>query len=134
MKDVLAISAKQTHLLIENNDIYTEEYGEVRDPGRLSEAAGLIAKGSAPHVEQAVQAAYQAFQSWRKAARQERRSLLLQAATALEDSIRTAEVRDLRGRAGMDAEVSTAAELGALVTKEFQRWGEVIRRNNIRAE
>lgn len=48
--------------------------------------------------------------------------------------IRTAEVRELLGKGGMDAEASTPAELGAQVAKDFPRWGEVIRRNNITAD
>ena len=48
--------------------------------------------------------------------------------------IRTPEVRELLGRGGMDAEASTPAELGAQVAKDFPRWGEVIRRNNITAD
>lgn len=44
------------------------------------------------------------------------------------------EVRDILGKGGMDAAFSTPAELGAVATKDYPRWGEVIRRNNIVAE
>jgi tripartite-type tricarboxylate transporter receptor subunit TctC len=44
------------------------------------------------------------------------------------------EIRDLLGRAGMDATASTTEELGALSVKDYPRWGEVIRRNGITAE
>jgi len=44
------------------------------------------------------------------------------------------EIRDLLGRAGMDAAASTMDELGALSAKDYPRWGEVIRRNGITAE
>ena len=44
------------------------------------------------------------------------------------------EIRDLLGRAGMDAAASTTDELGALSVKDYPRWGEVIRRNGITAE
>jgi tripartite-type tricarboxylate transporter receptor subunit TctC len=44
------------------------------------------------------------------------------------------EVRDLLGRAGMDAAASTSDELTAVVNKDFPRWGEVIKRNGITAE
>ena len=44
------------------------------------------------------------------------------------------EIRDLLGRAGMDAAASTTEELGALSVKDYPRWGEVIRRNGITAE
>lgn len=44
------------------------------------------------------------------------------------------EVRDLLGRAGLDASTSTPDELTALVKKDYPRWDEVIKRNNITAE
>lgn len=44
------------------------------------------------------------------------------------------EVRETLGKAGMDAAWSTPAELGGIVTKDYARWGEVIRRNGITAE
>ncbi|MCU0942841.1 MAG: tripartite tricarboxylate transporter substrate binding protein [Hydrogenophaga sp.] len=48
--------------------------------------------------------------------------------------IRTNEVRELLGKGGMDAAASTPDELGQQVRKDFPRWGEVIRRNGIKAE
>jgi tripartite-type tricarboxylate transporter receptor subunit TctC len=44
------------------------------------------------------------------------------------------EVRETLGKAGMDAAWSTPKELGDIVVKDYARWGEVIRRNNISAE
>jgi len=44
------------------------------------------------------------------------------------------EIRDLLGRAGMDAAASSMDELGALSAKDYPRWGEVIRRNGITAD
>ena len=44
------------------------------------------------------------------------------------------EVRDILGKGGMDAAFSTPAELGAVVAKDYPRWGEVIRRHHIVAE
>jgi len=48
--------------------------------------------------------------------------------------LRLPEVRDVLGRAGMDAEASTPDELNQLVSKDYPRWGEVIKRNGITAE
>jgi tripartite-type tricarboxylate transporter receptor subunit TctC len=48
--------------------------------------------------------------------------------------LRLPEVRDLLGRAGMDAAASTPEELSQLVGKDYPRWGEVIQRNGITAE
>jgi tripartite-type tricarboxylate transporter receptor subunit TctC len=44
------------------------------------------------------------------------------------------EVREILGRAGLDADSSTPAELSAVVAKDYQRWGDVIKRNSIAAE
>jgi tripartite-type tricarboxylate transporter receptor subunit TctC len=44
------------------------------------------------------------------------------------------EIRDLLGRAGMDAATSSPDELTTLVNKDYPRWGEVIKRNAITAE
>ncbi len=48
--------------------------------------------------------------------------------------LRLPEVRELLGRAGMDAATSTPEELSQLAGKDFPRWGEVIRRNGITAD
>jgi tripartite-type tricarboxylate transporter receptor subunit TctC len=44
------------------------------------------------------------------------------------------EIRDLFGRAGMDAATSTTDELTSVVAKDYPRWGEVIKRNGITAD
>jgi len=44
------------------------------------------------------------------------------------------EVREVLGKAGMDAASSTPDELMAVVHKDYPRWGAVIRRNGIAAE
>ena len=48
--------------------------------------------------------------------------------------LKTPEVREQLGRAGLDASVSTPEELGAIVHKDYPRWGSVIKRNGISAE
>ncbi len=48
--------------------------------------------------------------------------------------LRLPEVREVLGRAGLDAAASTPAELSAVVNKDFPRWGAVIKRNGISAE
>jgi tripartite-type tricarboxylate transporter receptor subunit TctC len=48
--------------------------------------------------------------------------------------MRLPEIKDLLGRAGMDAAASTTDELTALVAKDYPRWGEVIRRNGVKPE
>jgi tripartite-type tricarboxylate transporter receptor subunit TctC len=48
--------------------------------------------------------------------------------------LRQADIRDLLGRAGLDAAASTPDELGAISQKDYPRWGAVIKRNGITAE
>ncbi|MUG69935.1 MULTISPECIES: aldehyde dehydrogenase family protein [Paenibacillus] len=73
------------HLLINNEDVETGQYTEVKDPGRYTDVVGLVAKGTVQHVEQAVQAAHQAFASWRQTSLEERSALFMQAAKLLEE-------------------------------------------------
>ena len=48
--------------------------------------------------------------------------------------LRQAEVKDILGKAGMDASASTPAELTAIVAKDYPRWGSVIRTKQISAD
>jgi len=48
--------------------------------------------------------------------------------------IRSTEVKDLLGRAGMDAAASSVDELTQITQKDYPRWGDVIKRNNISAD
>ena len=54
--------------------------------------------------------------------------------TELAAIVSSAEVRELLGKAGMDASSSCAQELGAIVGRDYPRWGNVIRSRNITAE
>ncbi len=44
------------------------------------------------------------------------------------------EVKSVLSRAGLDSASSTPAELATVVTRDYQRWGAVIKRNAISAE
>jgi tripartite-type tricarboxylate transporter receptor subunit TctC len=44
------------------------------------------------------------------------------------------EVKSALDKQGLDAASSTPAELKTLMAKDHQRWGEIIRKRNIRAE
>lgn len=48
--------------------------------------------------------------------------------------LRHPEVKDVLGKAGMDASASSPAELTAVVAKDYPRWGTVIRTKKISAE
>jgi tripartite-type tricarboxylate transporter receptor subunit TctC len=54
--------------------------------------------------------------------------------TEMATILRQPEVKDILGKAGMDASASTPAELAAIVTKDYPRWGTVIRTKQITAE
>jgi tripartite-type tricarboxylate transporter receptor subunit TctC len=54
--------------------------------------------------------------------------------TEISGILKLPEISDLLKRAGMDASGSTTEELTQLVSKDYPRWGEVIRRNGITAE
>jgi tripartite-type tricarboxylate transporter receptor subunit TctC len=44
------------------------------------------------------------------------------------------EVKEVLGKAGLDAASSTPDELASVVSKDYPRWGAVIKRNSISAE
>jgi tripartite-type tricarboxylate transporter receptor subunit TctC len=48
--------------------------------------------------------------------------------------LRQPEVKDILGKAGMDATASSPTELGAIVAKDYPRWGTVIRTKQITAD
>ncbi|KIL37361.1 aldehyde dehydrogenase [Cohnella kolymensis] len=100
-------------MLINNQDVPTDSYAEVRDPGRLTDVVGEVAQGTAQHVEQAVQAAHQAYQTWHKTDLTERSELLLKAASLLEAEASTFAPLIAR-ESGMIPSV-TLAEIGGAV-------------------
>ena len=75
----------KVNLFIDNEDIETDQYTEVTDPGRLSDVIGEVANGTVHHVDKAVRGAHQAYLSWRKVPLMERVSLVLKAADRLEE-------------------------------------------------
>jgi tripartite-type tricarboxylate transporter receptor subunit TctC len=48
--------------------------------------------------------------------------------------LRLPEVKEILGKAGLDAVASTPSELGAIVAKDYPRWGTVIRTKQISAD
>jgi tripartite-type tricarboxylate transporter receptor subunit TctC len=54
--------------------------------------------------------------------------------TEIASILQLPEVKDLLGKAGLDAESSTPEALQAVVVKDYPRWGAVIKRNSITAE
>jgi tripartite-type tricarboxylate transporter receptor subunit TctC len=54
--------------------------------------------------------------------------------TEISAILRSAEIRELLGKAGMDAAASTPGELDALSKKDYPLWGQVIKSKNITAD
>jgi tripartite-type tricarboxylate transporter receptor subunit TctC len=54
--------------------------------------------------------------------------------TEIATILRQNDVREILGKAGMDASASSPAELASIVTKDYPRWGTVIRTKKISAE
>lgn len=75
------------NLLINNQDIETNDYSKVKDPGYLTNTVGYVAQGNPEHVNQAVNAAHQAFLIWRDMSLEERSRLLLETADVLQSKI-----------------------------------------------
>ena len=48
--------------------------------------------------------------------------------------LRQADVKEILGKAGLDAVASTPSELAAIVAKDYPRWGNVIRTKQISAD
>jgi acyl-CoA reductase-like NAD-dependent aldehyde dehydrogenase len=70
------VQVKEIQLLINNQDISTDKYVEVRDPGRLTDVVGKVAQATVEHVNEAVESAHKAFQSWRHTTLDERIEVL----------------------------------------------------------
>jgi acyl-CoA reductase-like NAD-dependent aldehyde dehydrogenase len=73
-------------LFINNSDVPGESYFELNDPGRLNEVVARVATASATQANDAVLAANDAFQVWRKTDVRERIERLIAAADALAQS------------------------------------------------
>ena len=54
--------------------------------------------------------------------------------TEISAILRQADVKEMLGKAGMDATASTPNDLSAIVAKDYPRWGNVIRTKKISAE
>jgi acyl-CoA reductase-like NAD-dependent aldehyde dehydrogenase len=70
------VQVKEIQLLINNQEIATDKYVEVRDPGRLTDVVGRVAQATVEHVNMAVEAAHSAFQTWRHTTLEERLEVL----------------------------------------------------------
>jgi len=72
-------------LIIGGERVHTSGKIESRNPAKPAQVVGVHQKAGAEHAEQAVQAALQAFESWRLVSAEERASLLLGAAALIRE-------------------------------------------------
>jgi len=52
----------------------------------------------------------------------------------VQKALATPEVREALGKQGMEELTSTPAELRALMSRDYERWGEIVKANGIKAE
>lgn len=79
------MTLQNVDLLIDNEDVKTSAYAEIRDPGRFADVVGTVAQATVEDVDRAVSAAHRAFRQWRRTSLEERSELLLKAAQIMED-------------------------------------------------
>ncbi len=100
-------------LLIDNKEIPTQQYAQVRDPGKLTDIVGTVAIGTGADVDQAVTAAHKAFLSWRNVDVKERIEKILATVAVLEDSMSELVPLLVREHGGMLWEAETDFLKGA---------------------
>jgi acyl-CoA reductase-like NAD-dependent aldehyde dehydrogenase len=100
-------------LLINNEEVFTDNYLDVRDPGDLSTVVGQVALGNKEHVDQAVRAAHAAFLTWREKDVEERKALLAQVAKVVQEASSKYKELLVREHGGILWEAETDFMLGA---------------------
>jgi len=83
----LTVMVEQVEMWINNSEVPASNYYEIKDPGRLTDVVARVAKGTVEDADHAVEAAHNAFLSWRKLDVGERIQAVLAAAKVLEESI-----------------------------------------------
>lgn len=82
--NVRQVDVKQVELWINQEDVKTDAYKDVVDPGKITEVVGRVAQGNVAHVDLAVKSAHEAFLTWRDTPVEERARLLVEAANIFE--------------------------------------------------
>ncbi len=78
-------------LIINNQEVYTDETFEVRDPGKLSDIVGHVSKATIEHLNNAVEAAHHAFEDWKTTDLKARIQKMEEAAVTIEKNKNTIE-------------------------------------------
>jgi acyl-CoA reductase-like NAD-dependent aldehyde dehydrogenase len=109
---VTATTQKKVNLLINNQEVHTQKYFVVRDPGKLNEIVGEVAQGTIEDVDRAVRSAHKAFLSWKNVNVQKRLQLVMAAAKVLEDSMSELKPLLVKEHGGVLWEAETDFYLG----------------------
>ena len=127
LEQVRARFGKTYPLVIAGKRIETKDTSESLNPANPSEVVGRFAKATPDHVNQAVAAAEQAFQSWQWVPAEERANLLLRAAGIMRrrrHEISATMVFEV-GKSWPEADGDTAEAIDfcEFYAREMIRWG-----------
>jgi acyl-CoA reductase-like NAD-dependent aldehyde dehydrogenase len=110
-------TVEKVELWINNTSISSNDQYEIKDPGRLTDVVAHVAKGTVAIANDAVQAAHQAFLSWRKLEVSERINMVMAAASALEQEIPALSPLLVREHGGLMSEAQIDLGYGVGVTQ-----------------
>lgn len=85
LENVDAQSGTEYPLVIDGEEIWTDDYYESRDPANHDHVVGKVAKGKEKHARQALRASKEAFNEWRDFSGEEIARFLWKAAEIMED-------------------------------------------------
>lgn len=97
---------------IAGNMVEASEYRDHLDPGKLSDVVAKVAVGTANDADRAIQAAHEAYLSWRKLEPEARVELMMKAGEVLGDSAEELAPLLVREHGGMLWEAQTDFALG----------------------
>jgi 1-pyrroline-5-carboxylate dehydrogenase len=80
LADARAKTGKKYPLVIGGEPVMTDRFIESRNPARPSEVIGYFSEGNEKHAEQALEAAWKAFESWSRVNYEKRANVLFRAA------------------------------------------------------
>jgi acyl-CoA reductase-like NAD-dependent aldehyde dehydrogenase len=118
------LEKSKVNLLINNREVLTQNYFEVRDPGKFDDLVGEVALGTSEDVDKAVKAAHNAFLSWKNVSVHERVQSVLSAAKVLEDSMSELKYLLVKEHGGVLWEAETDFYLGNGVMNYYASLAE----------
>ncbi|MFJ7726447.1 aldehyde dehydrogenase family protein [Neobacillus sp. NPDC097160] len=83
----MKVLTKQVNMWINNQEVHSGDFYEIKDPGRHTDIVANVAKGTIENADHAVRAAHEAYLSWREMSVSERIQKVLTAIEQLEQSM-----------------------------------------------